>query len=86
MVTELESNIPKCVLQFLLKHNFFSLKSLSFLPKIAKLRLICLQNKFSFIKLGLIVFIGSAWIAAHHVGSFKSLLLELFITISRLNF
>lgn len=23
MVTELESNIPKCVLQFLLKHNFF---------------------------------------------------------------
>ena len=53
---------------------FFHFKIIPFLPNIAKLRLICLQNKSGFNKLGLIAYIS----VINHTGSFKLAVLEFF--------
>lgn len=84
--SELEFNIHKCIVQFLLKHKFFSLKSPSILSKINRLRLIYFQNKSNFNKLVLIIYINMARIAVDHTASFKSALLEFFTKTSRVKF
>ena len=66
------------------QHDFFLclLKLPLFLPNVAKLRLIYLQNKSGFNKLGFIIYIS----VIDHTGSFKVALLELFIKNLKLNF
>ena len=66
---------PQLYIKFLLK-QFFFLFRITLISTKDKLRLIYLQNKFSFIKLGLIIYISPARIAIDQISSFESALLE----------
>ena len=69
---------PQLYIKFLLK-QFFFLFRITLISTKDKLRLIYLQNKFSLIKLGLIIYISPARIAIDQISSFESALLEFFI-------
>ena len=69
------NNIHNCILSFCWS-NFFFLFRITLISTKDKLRLIYLQNKFSFIKLGLIIYISPARIAIDQISSFESALLE----------
>lgn len=60
---------PKVCITVSIETIFLS-KTTPFLPKIAKLRLIYLQNKSSFNKLGLIICINPTRIVINHISSF----------------
>ena len=55
-VKKREPNTIRSVIVYI-ETNFFFSKLTSFLSKITKIKLICLQNKFSFIKLNRIILI-----------------------------
>ena len=73
-VTEKQQH-PQLYIKFLLE-QFFFLFRITLISTKDKLRLIYLQNKFSFIKLGLIIYISPARIAIDQISSFESALLE----------
>ena len=72
------NNIHNCILSFCWS-NFFFLFRITLISTKDKLRLIYLQNKFSLIKLCLIIYISPARIAIDQISSFESALLEFFI-------
>ena len=71
-------DIHKCILLFLLKHNFFFFKIFSIFTKDSQIKTNCFP-KSRFTKLGLVIYISAAQIMIDCTGSFKFVFLELLI-------
>lgn len=80
--TGLESDIHKVQYRFYWRNLFFSIIT-PFLPKIITVKLICLQNKSSLNKIGLIIHIIAARTVIDHIYSLLNLFVRTFLKESQ---